>query len=232
MKSNKSQTTMYIVLAVGVLAIILTIMYIQNPYTEKTKKLKADNDTLQVRVDTIKYYYDHKDEYQTNIDKMTKDIKATLDAFPAEARVEDVLKLAIDTQATEEAAMIAYTTIGVDERQQMDAITVEDVKRANIEGLEQPLSFSRRVVEYYNLTSYEFIKKIFEIIEKNPNDIAITKVEYKWDDTKELMDGMIQVTFYTAEGTGKEYVPVNFKEFPVSEGGFMELFGKLTTAGQ
>ena len=93
---NKSQTTMYIVLVLMILIVVVCNMYIASPKKEAIEKLEASNAELQARVDSIKKYYDEREEYKKQIATMTENIKAKLAPYPADSWAEDAMVLAYD----------------------------------------------------------------------------------------------------------------------------------------
>lgn len=219
---NKSQTTMYVVILLSVLVCVLLHMYVASPKKADTATLKAENDTLEIRVNKIKEYYDKMDEYKADIASMTQQILQMIQPFPADVKEEDMIMNAVATQKDEN--MIAFKNILIGEREEIQSIEAKVVKDAQIEGLDKELIFRKRPCEYANLTTYSSLKKAVEEIEKSNYDVAIRNIVYEYSSEKELLDGIISCDYYSAIGTGKEYQELTLKDYPR---GVTDIFGSM-----
>lgn len=222
---NKSQTTMYVVILLSVLVCVLLHMYVASPKKEETAQLKSENDTLEIRVNKIKEYYDKMEEYRAEINSMTQEIQQMIFPFPADVKEEDMFMVAFQTQKDEN--LIGYKNISVNQREEIQTIDAKVVKDAKIEGLDGELVFRKRGVDYSNLTTYQCLKKAIEEIDKTDYDVAITNIVYAWDKEKELLDGVISCEYYSAIGTGKTYQELTLKDYPR---GITDIFGTMEEA--
>ena len=222
---NKSQTTMYVVILLSVLVCVLLHMYVASPKKEETAQLKSENDTLEIRVNKIKEYYDKMEEYRAEIADMTQQIQQMIFPFPADVKEEDILMVAFATQKDEN--LIGYKNISVADREEIQTIDAKIVKDAQIEGLDKELVFRKRGVDYSNLTTYQSLKKAIEEIDKTNYDVAISNIVYSYDKEKQLLDGVISCDYYSAIGTGKTYKELELKDFPR---GVTEIFGSMEKA--
>lgn len=225
---NKAQTAFYAVLAIGVLGCIIVYMYVYQPYLKKTEELKASNNTLSQRVEKLKNFYSQMADNENKITEMTADINSRLDEFPADVKEEDIIYLAL--RSWDEGILVGYSDITVSSRDKFALVPAEVVQPAGIEGLSGDISFIKRDVTYTNITTYDQMKELIKLINDNPEQLTIMSVAYTKGDGVQgemgLLDGSIDVTFYAVQGTGKEYVPREFAEFPT---GLENLFGIMGT---
>lgn len=225
---------MYIVLVLMFLIVIVCNMYVAQPAKEEIEKLQASNAELQMRVDSIKEYYDKRDFYKEEISKMTADIKEKIKPFPADAKEEDILVLAYDmflpdASKGELENRISYKSIIVSDRELIDTIKLEDVKRANIEDIQDEIVFRQRPVEYDSYMYYHNLASVVDTINARNNqedNVAIRQIKYEYDVTKQVMDGFILVDFFSVVGNGNVYKE---KVLPTYESGLVDLFGSFET---
>ncbi len=225
MKSNKAKTFLILSVALCLVLGIVAYMYIYVPQVEKTKQLVNSNIALASRVEVLMAFNEKMPENLEQIELMTADIQERLADFPAEVREEDVIALAL--KSWEEQILVAYQTISFGEDTEMASIPAETVQGASIEGMEQELRFVSREATYNGLTKYESLKDLITCFNENQEELAITEVSFMTEAKGEeievpvVLNGYIKTTFYSAEGTGKEYVPREFSEY---QRGLMDLF--------
>lgn len=225
---NKAQSAFYAVLAIGVLGCIIVYMYVYQPYLKKTEDLKATNATLSQRVEQLKTFYSQMASNENKIQEMTADINKRLEEFPADVKEEDAIYLALRTW--DEGVLVGYSSIVISPRENLASIPAEVVQPAGIEGLTGEITFVKRNITYSNITTYDQMKDLIKLINANPEQLAIMSVAYKTADGEEgelgLLEGSVDVTFYSMLGTEKEYIPREFAEFPT---GLENLFGITRT---
>lgn len=219
---NKSQTVFAATFVLGALICLVVYMYVFQGFTKKTETLKASNATLQTRVNELSVFYAQMDSNQKEIDTKTKEIKESLDQFPADVKEEDAIYLALRTW--EEEIIVGYEGITIGERDNFASIPEDIVKAGGIEGLENEIRFIQREVSYSNIASYSVMKELITSFNSNPEKITLASVAYAAkekdasDDEEEtgtVLEGTIDVTFYAVAGTDKKYVPRKFADFPV-----------------
>lgn len=219
---NKSQTVFAATFVLGALICLVVYMYVFQGFTKKTETLKASNATLQTRVNELSVFYAQMDSNQKEIDTKTKEIKESLDQFPADVKEEDAIYMALRTW--EEEIIVGYEGITIGERDTFASIPEDIVKAGGIEGLENEIRFIQREVSYSNIASYSVMKELITSFNSNPEKITLASVAYAAkekeasDDEEEtgtVLEGTIDVTFYAVTGTDKKYVPRKFADFPV-----------------
>lgn len=219
---NKSQTVFAATFVLGALICLVVYMYVFQGFTKKTETLKASNATLQTRVNELSVFYAQMDSNQKEIDTKTKEIKESLDQFPADVKEEDAIYMALRTW--KEEIIVGYEGITIGERDNFASIPEDIVKAGGIEGLENEIRFIQREVSYSNIASYSVMKELITSFNSNPEKITLASVAYAAkeknasDDEEEtgtVLEGTIDVTFYAVAGTDKKYVPRKFADFPV-----------------
>ena len=215
---NKAQTVFAAVFVLGALICLIVYMYVFQSFTKKTDALKASNTTLEARVKELSVFFGQMEDNKKQIGEMTTDIKEKLDKFPADVKEEDAIYLALRTW--DEEILVGYNSITIGDKDMLSSIPADVVQAGGVEGLENEIGFVQRKVTYSNIASYSVMKELIKSINKNPEKITITNVAYaaQEKDTEEegvILDGTVDVTFYAVTGTGKEYVPREFEDFPV-----------------
>ncbi|MBQ4537932.1 MAG: hypothetical protein II994_10020 [Lachnospiraceae bacterium] len=216
---NKAKTTFLSLLALCAVATVIVYMYYYQPTKEETASIETSNASLATRVATLEKFYLAMPENKAEMERMTAEINDILDPFPVDVKEEDAIYLALRT--LDEQVLVAYDTVTISAREEMESIEADVVQRAKIEGLEQEIAFNSRKVTYSNKTTYSSMKDLVNSINANQEELAITNINYSKTD-EGLLEGSIDATFFMVSGTGKEYVPKEFAEY---ETGLTNLFG-------
>ena len=226
MKNVNAKQAMTYVMALGFLVLLAVYFLVYKSYNDKAEALEKANVTKQQRVNELKVFYDNLSIYNAEIEQYQAQIAAWLDEFPSNVLEEDILVLALDT---EKAAVLDYTNINIGGREALRTIPAATMQLAKMENLTQDVIFVERTVSYVNVTDYFNLKKCVETINNSANRLTISNITYgKNVETGEL-EGTIEVTFYSVQGTGKEYVPQDLKEY---ESGLANLFGTITVVDE
>lgn len=226
MKKDTSKKIMTYVLLLGVLLLIAAYFLVYKKYNGMAAELDRSNAVLAGRVTELKEYYDNLGDYNTEMALMQGQIEEWLDEFPADVKEEDIIVLALDT---ENAAYVAYSNINIQERTAFRTIPADMVKPAGMENLTSDIIFVERKTSYVNTTDYFNIKNCVEVINSSDDRLAITNITYAENEDTGLLDGTIEVTFYSVIGTGKEYIPQVLPEY---ESGLLNLFGMSDVMGE
>ncbi len=226
MKKDTAKKTMTYVLLLGALLLVAVYFLVYKKYNDMAAAINSSNITLAERVNELKEYYDNLDAYNAEIDMMQQQVNEWLDEFPADVKEEDIIVLALDT---EEAAYVAYTNINIQDRTALRTIPATIVQPAGMENLTSDIIFVERKTSYVNITDYFNIKNCVEVINNSDNRLVISNITYSENEETGLLDGTIEVTFYSVIGTGKEYVPQVLPEY---ESGLLNLFGISNVMGE
>lgn len=221
MKKDTAKKAMTYVLLLGALLLIAVYFMVYKKYNEKADAIAASNRVLNQRVSELKVYYDNLEDYNNEIALMQEQVNAWLDEFPADVKEEDMIVLALDT---ERAADVNYSNINIGDRTALRTIPAATVQPAGMEAYTTDIVFVERKVSYVNTADYFNIKNCVDVINGSDNRLVISNITYAENEESSLLDGTIEVTFYSVLGTGKEYIP---QELPDYESGLPNLFGSL-----
>ena len=210
MKKNSSKQTALYVALFGVLALVVVYFLVYKAYMDKAEQIRTSNISLTARVDELKKYYDDLDFYNGEIEMMEAQIFTWLDAFPADVLEEDILVLALDT---EKVAWVDYSNINMGTKEALKVIPAETVLASGMEELQQEIIFVNRTTSYVNSVDYENLKDVVKEINAQDNRLNISNIAYGRNTETGLLEGTIEVTFYSVIGTGKEYVPQKLKDY-------------------
>lgn len=219
MKKIDAKQVMMCVVLVGALFFLVVYFYVYKAYNDKAETLRSENAALVSRVNELKQYYDNMDNYNAEIAAMQAQVTAWLEEIPVDVKEEDILVMAIDTEKT---AIVNYTNINIAEREEMLTIPAETVAGAGMEGFTGDLIFVQRKTSYVNETEYFSLKNCIKTINDSPNRLAISDVSYSENEDTGLLEGTIDITYYSVIGTDREYVP---QKLPPYESGLWNLFG-------
>lgn len=215
---NKKVMTYIALIGTVVLVMVYVLVYMK--FTTLTEALEAANNNMQRDVDILKEYYEHMDEYQQDVMAMREEIDEMLSAYPADAREEDVLMLAVNMQ---EENVVNFSNINMEQPALVVAVPQNIVVAAAVDNLNSEVDFMEKKSTYVMETDYSNLKGLVETIYASDNRIAINNIALTMDDGGKILSGNIDVSFYSAAGTGKEYEAPDMEEY-IS--GVSDLFSK------
>lgn len=219
MKKITAKQVMTYVLLLGLLLFIGVYFLVYQKDLEQAETIRSSNAALQVRVDELKTYYDNMEFYQEEIARMDAQVTEWMDEFPADVKEEDIIVLAIDTERN---AAIGYSNINIQGREALATIPADTVKAAQMEQYTDEITLMQRKTSYVNITDYTNLKNCIKTINDQDDRMTISNISYSSNQETGEIEGTIEVTFYAAYGTGKEYVP---QVLPAYESGLYNLFG-------
>lgn len=215
-----------LVLAVGLVVCLIVYMQVFSKYNEKTTALKKSNAELEQQVNELKEYYDNMAVYQARSAELIADIEERTADYPADAKEEDIIMMAVTMQ---DRTIINFSKINVEDKKVLHSIPEDVVKGAGIEGLEKPIEFAGKMATYSNKTNYGNLKTAVETVYDSAYRVGINTVSFrKSNDSNNIMEGTIDLTYYSVSGMGKEY---EAPEMPTYFGGATDLFGPLYFKG-
>ena len=219
---NNQKIFLYVVL-VALLGFLAFYMLVFQKLEEKTAEMNSKNAALRTKVAELKEVYDNLDAYKGSIDVMTGEVKDILSTFPADAREEDAIVIAVDTL---NKAYVEYSTININAKEEVGTIPQEIVDNAGIPEYTEPIVVEKRSVAYVNNTDYINLKTIIKTILDYKGKKTIEKIVYSKTEDNDHGDGYItgtiEVMDFVAEGTGAEYEAPDLKDY---EAGLYDLFG-------
>lgn len=194
----------------GILLLLIVYVFVYLDYSQKTEELQLSNETLQKTVNELQNYYDNMPQYQAEIEEIKTSIQEIMEEYPAEAREEDIVMLAVQLQ---EKNAIVYDAINMDETEGVYTVPYDSISLADIEGYDRDLIFARKLGTYSSVTTYDNLKGCVEQIFESPNRIGIKEIVYIKNEEDGTLEGSIDLYFYSAAGTGKEYVTPDIAEY-------------------
>ena len=208
MKKEKNKNALIYVAAFGALLMVLCYFFVFQKFKTEAEELERSNRELNQRVTELKVYYDNREQYLKESERIRQEIGGILEEYPADAREEDAIKLAIYMQMQ---SGLAYSNINISTPESVKVIAAETVTPAGIEEYSGQIAFSGRNVSYVNEISYEGLKNAIKTVFENENRIGINNIVYVKNEAN--LTGSIDVTFYSAQGIGKEYMAPDLLQY-------------------
>lgn len=203
-KETFTKQTFMLVSVGAILVMAVAYVFVYLDYTQKTEELENENMTLRKELDELEVYYNNMNKYKQDIEEYRTAISDIMAEYPAGAKEEDILMLAVQLQQNND---IAYSVINMEEPEVVYSIPQEQIAPAGIEGFDSMLSFMQKHATYVNVTNYDNLKSCIEDVYASKNRIGIDNIIYTKNEEDGTLDGSISLYFYSAIGTGKEYEP-------------------------
>lgn len=219
MKKLSDKKILTYIVVVGLLVFVAVYFLIYQKYHDKAVAIESQNAALEQRVSQLKQFYDDMDKNKAEISSMQQQVQEWLAEFPADVKEEDIIVMALET---ERDAAVAYTNINIADREALRTIPASTVSLSGMENLTQDLIFVKRLTSYVNTTDYKNMKNVVQIINDSDNRLSISKITYSKNKETGLLDGTVEVTFYSVIGDGKVYEPQKLADY---ESGLEDLFG-------
>lgn len=224
LKKYFNQKTFAGISVVGLLVVLMLYVFVFLNFQTKTQELESANAVKAKEVAELEEYYNNLPQYQAAIEDMQQQMQDILAQYPADARAEDVLMLAVDTQ---ENNAIGYDSINMETPESVLDISTDVVANAGIEEYTQAISFVSKHANYVNTTTYEDLKTVIAEIFNTENRIEIDNIVYTKDEQSGLLSGNLDLNFYSVTGTGKEYIAPDITAYPA---GTSDIFRSGATA--
>lgn len=203
------KTFMGIVLA-GILVLVVVYVFVYLDFTERTENLEKSNAELAAAVRELEEYNTNMEAYKIEIQEIEAEVGAIVEQYPADAREEDLIMLAVELQ---ERNIIDFDAINMEESESVYAVEQPLVAAAAVEGLDESLVFMQKHAVYVNETTYAELKSVIKQIYESDNRIGIDNIVYTKNEDYGILEGNIDVYFYSLAGTGKEYEAPDIAEY-------------------
>lgn len=197
-----NQKTFLGVTLVGILLLVLVYVFVYLDYTQKTEALEQSNSALAATVKELEEYNTNMESYKLEIQEIEAEVDAILEQYPADAREEDAIMLAVELQ---EKNIIDFDAINMEETEGVYTVEPYLVTAAAVEGLDSSLVFARKHAVYVNETTYAELKSVIRQVYESDNRIGIDNIVYTKNEEFGILEGNIDIYFYSLAGTGKEY---------------------------
>lgn len=225
MKKLTSKQIFTFVALMGVIILVLVYVFVYKKFTALAEQTRLSNEALQARVNDLKVYYDNEPSYLKDMEEMTPQIDEILAKYPADIREEDLIMHAVITQ---EVTPVKYSSINFANKSTFSTVDAATVQNAGLDKYQQEISFNEFGVTYPTDLTYLGLKNLVQVIFDSEYNIGINSISYVTGGeggTEELENGLtgsMQLTFYSATGTGKEYVLPDITPY---EAGLSNIFG-------
>lgn len=201
--SNKKSLLLYVT-AFGALVMLLVYVFVFQRLMTEAEAIERSNRDLSKRVSQLKEYYDNRNRYLEDTQVTEQLIDELMAGYPADARDEDVIMLAVQMQQGNDSE---FLSINVDRGDAIHVISAETVSDAASEKYTQAIQFRELYATYVNEVSYFGLKSMIQKIYDSSNRIGIQNIAFtKGDEENPKLSGHIDLVFYSVTGTGKEYV--------------------------
>jgi hypothetical protein len=210
LKNYFNQKTFYAICIVGILVLVVLYVVVFLNYSQKTEALTTSNQALKLQVQQLQEYSDNMALYQSQINDMKTEIGDILEEYPSGAKEEDVIMLAVEMQKSNQ---IGYSSINMDEAEELYSISYDEVSQAAIDGLDSNLIFAGKHATYGVTTTYSDLKSVIANIFESGNRIGINEIVLSKNEDDGTLSGNIDLYFYSAVGTGKEYTAPNISKY-------------------
>lgn len=210
LKTYFNQKTFLGVSLVGMLMLVALYVFVYLDYTQKTEELEASNNELKAVVNELEEYNNNLEQYKAEIEEIKTEVDAILAQYPADAREEDAIMLAVEVQ---ENNIIDYDAINMEEKEGVYTIEPYLVTAAGLEGLDESLVFARKHAVYVNETTYPYLKSVIKQIYESDNRIGIDNIVYTKNEEYGILEGNIDIYFYSIAGTDKEYTAPDIAQY-------------------
>lgn len=201
---NSTKNILIYVAAIGALLMVLVYVLVYQKLVTAAEEIEASNAQLSVRVNQLKGYYDNREQYAKDTLLTEQLIDELLTVYPADARDEDVIMLAVRMQQGNDGE---FSSISVDRGDAIHIVSAETVSAAASEKYTQEIQFRELYATYTNEVGYPGLKSMIQAIRDSNNRIGIQNIAFtKGDVENPKLTGHMDLVFYSVTGTGKEYV--------------------------
>lgn len=201
---NNNKNLLLYVAAIGALLMILVYVFVFQRLTTEAEAIETSNRELSKRVNELKGYYDNRENYLKGIQMTEQLIDELLTVYPADARDEDVIMLAVQMQQGNDGE---FLSINVDRGDALHVVSAETISAAASEKYNQSIQFRDLYATYVNEVGYPGLKSMIQTIYDSSNRIGIQNIAFtRGDEENPKLSGHIDLVFYSVTGTGKEYV--------------------------
>lgn len=209
-KNYFNQKTFLGVTLVGVLILVVIYVFVYLDFTQRTEELEKSNSELQATVRELEEYNTNMESYKVEIQEIEAEINAILDEYPADSREEDAIMLAVELG---ERNIIDFDAINMEEKESVYTVEPYLVTAAALEGLDESLVFTQKHAVYVNETTYQELKSVIRQIYESNNRIGIDNIVYTKNEEFGILEGNIDLYFYSLVGTDKEYKAPDISEY-------------------
>ena len=210
--SNQKNKILLLIAAVGIFAMLLTFLYVFQPYQEKADAIVAQNTQLQSEVTRLETIAGNKAKYEEEILKMRSNISSFVDRYPADIlpedtimfidELEDVNGVSISSVGFGSASEVVYpgqvTLLPTETVANSDVEQLKDVASMDLHLYKLPLSLNIET-EYYDF------KDVLDYIYEHKNRMDFSAISLSFDHNSGGLSGSITLDTYYLQGSNATY---------------------------
>lgn len=224
---NGRKNLLLYVAALGALMLLLVYFFVYQKLMTEAEQIQTSNIQLTQRVNELKAYYDAREEYLQKTQLAEQMIDELLTVYPADAREEDAILLAVQIQ---QSSGSSFQSINMERGEVTHTVAAETVVAAEVEKYTQAIEFHEMNTTYSNEVSYAGLKAMIQTIFDSNNRIGIRNIAYSAGDGENTnLTGNMDLVFYSVTGTDKEYEAPDIVPYLA---GTDNIFGKSETSQQ
>ncbi len=221
----------------GILAAVLSYVFVFQPTMEKTEALAEENKQLEERIADLQNKSANRDSYESQTAQMRQEIEEIYQLFPVDVREENAVLLAINQELLSPMTIDSVTidalvqvpvveaqdqempdaTYEIDEVEEIEdatgtqeAPTPDAVDTQNAAGMNPFNLMYRRATLNYEV-SYEGLKRSVKNICMQTDRMVIDNLAVVYDEQTGLLRGVTSVNMFCVPGQeGKEYEEPDF----------------------
>lgn len=230
--SDKSVFLILFLLAIGLFAVVYFVP-IKNA-NDEISSLDAENSVLRKEITEIQVYHDSKAQYESDMDTLKNEVVDIVTSFPSEYKEEDYLLEGIAMRDAGEN--ITYTAINIADPQSLAVISEEDIKSAEIAGLDQKIEYLYQKVDYSMELNYSTLKQVIEEAFSSDYKINVDGITFTREKDDNMLKGVVSLGYYYVDGNGREYEEPEIDEYTsgtdnIFAGGYgADLYQKIQNA--
>lgn len=210
LKKYFNQRTFMGVSLIGIVVFVFVYVYVYLGFVEKTEALEQANMTLKQELQELEEHYQNMASYKQGIEEMQTAIEDILQEYPADAREENVVMLAVQIQEEND---ITYSSINMEEQEAVYTVPHDLFMTAGLEGFETDVVFAQKHATYVNETTYDDLKECIAQVYAVKERIGMDNIVYCKNQETGMLEGNINLYFYSAAGTGKTYEAPDIAEY-------------------
>lgn len=219
MKKLTSKQIFTFVALACIIVVALVYFMVFKKYKDLAETTRANNAALTVRVADLKKYYDNEPTYLAEMEPMQTGVEEILAQYPADIREEDLIMHAVTTQSV---TPVTYSSVNFGDKAVFKVVDAGTVQNAGMEKYQEQIQFTQYQVSYPNKLTYLGLKNLVQVIFDSEYNIGINRIAYTSDMATNELNGTLDLTFYSASGTGKEYTLPDMTPY---ESGVENIFG-------
>ena len=210
--SNQKNKILLLIAAVGIFAMLLTFLYVFQPYQEKADAIVAQNTQLQSEVTRLETIAGNKAKYEEEILKMRSNISSFVDRYPADILPEDTIMFIDELEDVNGVSISSVGFGGASEvvyPGQVTLLPTETVANSDVEQLKDVASMDLHLYKLplsLNIeTEYYDFKDVLDYIYEHKNRMDFSAISLSFDHNSGGLSGSITLDTYYLQGSNATY---------------------------